>query len=358
VLCNTVKSAQEVFQVLKANVNEGTKLFLFHARFRAGERGTIEKEIIARFGKDAGDDRPERAIVVATQVVEQSLDVDFDYFISQVAPIDLLLQRSGRLHRHDPKTRSADAPPVLHVLLPAAGELVFGATEKVYAPEILLRTVAYLEKDAVWELPQDFRRLIEGVYDRKPLPNDIIPAEKLAEAESLRKAKQQLERGKAKDNLLPRPSARQFSMVKPAKLEADGDNEAHRYFRASTRLGDDSLAVLVLHEADLIAAVQSCRAHDPQARGPQYKVLEALFLQKVGLPKWWFRGVEMQGEEATFFEAQNWLRGHHVLVMRDREWKGRDFVIRDDAELGLQRIVSESDIAAAERTEADAGMTN
>src|SRR5690606_27146483 len=124
--------------------DKGTELNLFHARFRTGQRSAVERKIIEIFGKDAGEKRPQRSITVTTQVVEQSLDVDFDFMMTQISPVDLLLQRSGRLHRHPPKTRAVNAKLVLHILLPLEDKLQFGATEKVYEREILLRTLSYL----------------------------------------------------------------------------------------------------------------------------------------------------------------------------------------------------------------------
>ena len=75
------------------------EVHLFHARVLMGVRQRTESDVVARFGPKT-DHRPDRAIVVATQVIEQSLDLDFDLPVTQFAPIDLLLQRIGRLHRH------------------------------------------------------------------------------------------------------------------------------------------------------------------------------------------------------------------------------------------------------------------
>src|SRR5205823_2708180 len=99
---NTVDAAQRAYEALSRLVAERPDppidLRLFHARFRLIDRQRIESEVVARFGP--GGDRPARAIVCATQVIEQSLDVDFDLMVSAMAPVDLLLQRIGRLWRH------------------------------------------------------------------------------------------------------------------------------------------------------------------------------------------------------------------------------------------------------------------
>ena len=99
VVRNTVRRAQETYERLREHFGEDVSLN--HARFTIGDRLAKDKDLLNRFGppRKAGK-RPYRAIVVATQVVEQSLDVDFDLLVTDLAPIDLVLQRMGRLHRH------------------------------------------------------------------------------------------------------------------------------------------------------------------------------------------------------------------------------------------------------------------
>ncbi len=100
---NTVDGAQRAYlalsQELAARSEPSIETCLFHARFLMVDRQRIESEVVRRFGPESAH-RPARAIVVATQVIEQSLDLDFDLLVTQFAPIDLLLQRIGRLHRH------------------------------------------------------------------------------------------------------------------------------------------------------------------------------------------------------------------------------------------------------------------
>ncbi len=99
VICNTVGRAQEVYRAIQAaGIVPPDDLLLFHARFPFAWRQDIEEAVVGRFGKDGR--RPDKAILVATQVVEQSLDLDFDLMVTDLAPIDLILQRAGRLHRH------------------------------------------------------------------------------------------------------------------------------------------------------------------------------------------------------------------------------------------------------------------
>jgi CRISPR-associated endonuclease/helicase Cas3 len=121
VICNTVSRAIEVYRHLRDNLKD-TECLLFHARTLQMWRREREEEVLRKFGKGekqadgtyANPHRPRRAVLVATQVIEQSLDLDFDLMVSEIAPVDLLLQRCGRLHRH-PRCRPAglDTPQLI-----------------------------------------------------------------------------------------------------------------------------------------------------------------------------------------------------------------------------------------------------
>ena len=83
------------------------EVLVIHAQYLMPDRAERERHLIELLGKKskAGAGRPERLIVVGTQVLEQSLDIDFDYLVTDLCPMDLLLQRIGRLHRHSWRTR-------------------------------------------------------------------------------------------------------------------------------------------------------------------------------------------------------------------------------------------------------------
>ena len=113
---NTVDDAVEAYKRLSsASVLGSEKTILFHARFAMGDRLNIENRVIKTFGKDSNDSTRKGCLLIATQVVEQSLDLDFDYMISDLAPIDLVIQRAGRLHRH---RRGERGTPTLGILAP------------------------------------------------------------------------------------------------------------------------------------------------------------------------------------------------------------------------------------------------
>src|SRR6266567_3795260 len=223
---------------------------LFHARFAMGDRLAIEEEVLRRFGRDRPQHCRGGALVVATQVVEQSLDLDFDLVISDLAPVDLLIQRAGRLWRHmDRRPRPARPlpEPELIVLAPdpidrASADWVrrfSPGTAAVYRdPKILWTSIKVLSAAGVIETaeaasleaaePGNVRRLVETVYGTDapwPVPDAIVAAATKAEGEA--------------------HAARSVAGFATLKLE-DGysrrgpwDDDA----RVMTRLGDDTITL-------------------------------------------------------------------------------------------------------------------
>lgn len=108
VIVNTVDRAQTLYSMLVAarddpnrtDVGDDIQLVLFHARFPADDRAERETTVLELFG-GGEETRPRAALLIATQVAEQSLDLDFDFMLSDLAPVDLVLQRAGRMHRHE-----------------------------------------------------------------------------------------------------------------------------------------------------------------------------------------------------------------------------------------------------------------
>ena len=99
VIVNTVKKAQKIAQLLRESLPE-KEVQLFHAQFLMPDRAAREKQLMERIGKESVPESRNGLIVVGTQVMEQSLDIDLDVLVTELCPMDLLLQRIGRLHRH------------------------------------------------------------------------------------------------------------------------------------------------------------------------------------------------------------------------------------------------------------------
>lgn len=343
VILNTVVEAQAVFAALMAEREHHpeTELFLFHSRFVVADRMRIEAEILARFGKEAPN-RPKRAILVATQVVEQSLDIDFDVMISAIAPIDLVLQRSGRLHRHDRDRRPTGRQAVLHLLLPPQGKVQFDPSERIYSRYLLLRTVSLLCDRSVLTLPGEIRSLIEAVYDTAghPALDADWPAAEVRAARDREAAERAHEAKAAEQFLLPIPKAQQFGLaLQGAAYEEGEEGAAQAFVAARTRLGDQTMSLLLLTDERWDPVLR-------QARPPIAEHLAAIHLQTVKVPAWWARSVSPAEGHTAFFEAPRWLPGITVVRLVDFEWqgwteKGQVRRLQHDPVLGLRCLMEE-----------------
>ena len=174
-ICNTVGAAQKQYQKLMDLTDRKFSVGLIHSRFPFWRRENLEDKWMARFGKD-GTFRC-ASILVSTQIVEQSVDLDADLLITELAPTDMLLQRLGRLWRHSRKNRPVEHPRMciikeeksieeLQRMDAKAIVQALGKKAKVYAPFVLLRSLE------VWEgvpsqqvlIPFQIRELIESTY--------------------------------------------------------------------------------------------------------------------------------------------------------------------------------------------------
>lgn len=178
VVCNTVARALERYEALQERF--GDRVHLAHSRFIAGDRTRNDEWLRTTFGPPgspgAGNERDGR-IVVATQVVEQSLDVDFDLMITDLAPIDLVLQRIGRLHRHqrgDARPARLRRPRCLVTAFdPESGSGLEGGGAAVYGSHLLWRSAALVSEvvraGGVITLPRDVPYLVQRCYGDEPL---------------------------------------------------------------------------------------------------------------------------------------------------------------------------------------------
>lgn len=185
---NTVDDALEAYEALAVRNHEVT---LFHARFALIDRLNRERQIIDAFGKHSTTDQRRGRVLIATQVVEQSLDLDFDALVTDLAPIDLLIQRAGRLWRHHRPGR--EGRPELLVMGPEPADApdedwfrrVFPRSQYVYRDHARLwLTARTLKKTKAIVSPEGLRPLIEAVYGESA--SDSVPSgltDRLWEAE-------------------------------------------------------------------------------------------------------------------------------------------------------------------------------
>ena len=191
---NTVDDAVDAYNSLSSELG-CENVILFHARFAMGDRLAIENKVLDKFGKKSDDFIRRGQILVATQVVEQSLDLDFDYMVSDLAPMDLIIQRAGRLHRHTRKERSGT--PILGIFAPSLPDNptedwykdVFPKAAFVYPSHGQLWLTAHLlSEHGELVMPDDARNFIESVFGgdaRNDVPVALRERDDKAEGENM-----------------------------------------------------------------------------------------------------------------------------------------------------------------------------
>lgn len=169
VILNLVDAAQAIARRLR----ELTRLpvDLFHARYRFLDRREKESAVLHHYGREAVRDGGR--ILVATQVVEQSLDLDFDWMVTQICPVDLLFQRLGRLHRHEwRQNRPPDFTVPACTVMTVEGD-DYGVFELIYGnARVLWRSDRLLETCPEIAFPTAYRQWIEAVYGEDFSPEE------------------------------------------------------------------------------------------------------------------------------------------------------------------------------------------
>jgi CRISPR-associated endonuclease/helicase Cas3 len=182
---NTVRDVTDGAANLQAELDRDFEVQVFHSQFLMGGRLQREMEVLEQFGPESDASKRRGRVLVASQVVEQSLDLDFDILVSDLAPVDLLVQRMGRLRRHRrdiagnpaPKRETDGRGPIkFYVLAPALDSKpdgdwyakLFPRASKVYEDVgVLWKTVRVLQRETPLRFPEVARTLIEGVYGKE-----------------------------------------------------------------------------------------------------------------------------------------------------------------------------------------------
>jgi CRISPR-associated endonuclease/helicase Cas3 len=350
VICNTVTRAQEVYRALAGSEFRSLSedLMLFHARFPLAWREDIERQVLAKFGTDRGR-RPAMAIVVATQVIEQSLDLDFDVMISDLCPADLLLQRVGRLHRHAAARahpyRVWIAAPDTKSSVPALDR----ADKFVYEEYILLRSWLALGAGLTREatLPDDLSALIEAVYGDGALSGP--QPEMGAALEAAKRKLEKDERGdrfKARQRMVRQPDDEDLLMGENLGLEED-DPQVHAAFQALTRVDAPGLQVVCLHQ------IGDALMLDPDGMGgalnleskPPRSLVRELARRTVTIQRLDIINHLLEAPASPMIEKalNNWkkipaLRYHRLVIFHDGvcPLAGTPYTLRLSREFGLE----------------------
>lgn len=346
-ILNTVSEAQSLFRYLSRHQQlQDAEMMLFHARFPIGERLAIEKRLERMFGKPGKKtNRPHKAVVVATQVLEQSLDVDFDIMVSAHAPVDLLLQRAGRLQRHKRERPPMLSESHLYLLSPDLenDEPNFGASEYVYNPVVLLKSALALadkfKEGKGVTLPGDVQPLIETVYEKFDIvcPERLQPwlEDKTWEGRTELRVMKNL----AVECQLPfsTDGERLFEL-----LEQNNDYYEEDAAEGATRLGRPAITLIVLHEVDERCSLLADGTDPVTLDGPERLTLDAareLLLHSVAISDQdWYRYFKDEVDAPQSWQRTPLLSHCRPAVFRNGGLHHQGRLLRISPALGLEII--------------------
>jgi CRISPR-associated endonuclease/helicase Cas3 len=339
-LVNTVQRAQYLYQLFPKGepleregqhvgkrLPDGTEVFLFHARFPADRRQKREDQALETFG--IGGNRTSRKILIATQVAEQSLDLDFDLIATDLAPIDLILQRAGRLWRHARISRPISEPTLLVAGLAGDEPPLFGKPlwwGAVYREDILLRTWSLLRdgQRKNLTLPDEIDTLVQAVYEEQIDVSESL-RERLNKALMDGDGKAIAHTGQANQVIMGLPDDASWNDPARFVLYDEDEPEVHRTLMAQTRLGEDSVVAIPLwpedgFNAEITPDFMQSKAWFLRAMSlTRTKLVKKL--QKAGVPEGW--------------KKSSLLRNCFPLILiADGRWI-EDTTVRLDDDLGL-----------------------
>lgn len=342
IIRNTVARAQHTMKLLQDHFGESVDLTLAHSRFVTSDRMEIDQKLRLKFGSPSAftksdPARPHKAIVIGTQVLEQSLDIDFDLLITDLAPSDLLLQRIGRLHRH----ARFDRPEVLSqarcVIVGvedwnASPPTPVSGSVFIYGSYLLLRTLIVLrevfEHDGTIELPKDIPLLVERTYGA--LADNVSEwVELLATFEKEWNAALESKKALASGYLLGKvPNDGETIVGWVDRGVGDADDESPGA-QAQVRDTEDTLEVVLVRQVsgEIHTLPELTKFHDrvvPTDAPPSRPVALAVANSSIRLPlalsrPWQIDQVIGALERNAFpgWQQSSWLRGQLVLVLNE-----------------------------------------
>lgn len=302
VVCNTVDEAQRTYEMVRRWAPDSVDVVLLHSRFPAWRREEITELVTGRLGKDGDRNRP--LIVVATQVIEQSLDLDVDILVSDLAPMAQLLQRAGRCHRHQ-RGRPLWAHEPRMVVLEPHDEHGYRPPRSwgyIYAPYLLRATHLRLSGLDAITVPDDVQAHMEAIYVPGPIADPQLADEHVAYV-----AGGMAERQIAKLRQIP-------DAGNLLRLEQLSENETDELW-AETRLGADSVRLICCYvEADGSQWLDPGRHRRLPDHGRlTTEEVRAVLRESVPVREGMLRGYEPPLSLPESWSANAWLSDLHVL---------------------------------------------
>lgn len=361
VIHNTVRRVQETARYLRGAVGDDTEIIVAHSRFLAADRLAKDSELLDKFGSlRRAKGRPVKAIVVASQVIEQSLDIDFDIMVSDLAPIDLLFQRSGRLHRHPRGEGQNERPVKLRQAQLFLTGVEWNATlpepqksyQRIYHPHILYRTLAVLAERSILSVPADIPVLVQKVYGPEKLG---IPEWQVAMsiAQQGHAAQVRRKQDEAEDFRLSNvPTDSKHTSLVDWNNIGVGDLREEIKGQAAVRDAPETLEVLVVYRNDDGEFTTPPWLADkgglplPLNQAPSSWLAKVILGCSLSLPAWMCAGGKIDAlistlERETLVHFPEWagsheLRGELALVFNsERTFQLNEYTLRYDEKMGL-----------------------
>lgn len=282
VIVNTVRKAQEIAAELQSAFPKA-EVIIMHAQFIMTDRAKREEQILKRVGKHSTPESRHGLIIVGTQVLEQSLDLDFDLMITELCPMDLLLQRTGRLHRHN-RVRPQGLETACCFVLDETDDSFDSGSAAIYGEWLLMRTRALLPNKLT--IPSDIPLLVQRVYDENDdrMLGELTEGMESAQEEYVKKTKKK-ERN-ACNWLIGKPSERKGKSLDGWLDNAIGLSSEQAGERA-VRDGDPSIDVIALMrdaEGQIHTVSDECERVIPADRPPSREEALLIARQKLRLP--------------------------------------------------------------------------
>lgn len=241
VIVNTVRKAQEIAAELQSAFPKA-EVIIMHAQFIMTDRAKREEQILKRVGKHSTPESRHGLIIVGTQVLEQSLDLDFDLMITELCPMDLLLQRTGRLHRHN-RVRPQGLETASCFVLDETDDSFDSGSAAIYGEWLLMRTRALLPNKLT--IPSDIPLLVQQTYDETN--NEMLGelTEGMKKAQEENKLRTDEKENNAKKYRIKKPSNRKGKCLDDW-LNNDIKSNNEQTGEKAVRDGDPSVDVIAL----------------------------------------------------------------------------------------------------------------
>ena len=241
VIVNTVRKAQEIAAELQSAFPKA-EVIIMHAQFIMTDRAKREEQILKRVGKRSTPESRRGLIIVGTQVLEQSLDLDFDLMITELCPMDLLLQRTGRLHRHN-RVRPQGLETASCFVLDETDDSFDSGSAAIYGEWLLMRTRALLPNKLT--IPSDIPLLVQQTYDETN--NEMLGelTEGMKKAQEENKLRTGKKRSSAGNYLISKPSNKKGKCL-DGWLDNDIKPNNEQTGEKAVRDGDPSVDVIAL----------------------------------------------------------------------------------------------------------------